>query len=285
MKKSLVFVLFSVALIILPNLSAQEPEQQAGTPSLMDELNTAIARAEEVRKKAGDFESSAYFPSDWEAAEAQYASAAGMPQETGAEADAITAYNTVADAFDALLKLTIPLYAQAREDEIMALRNNLVAGGRRGSFPEYLSPADKTAITALDQYEAEDYYAAKDSAAKALVMYQTLTKALNAWLVRREIEEREFESYDTDNFNSAGEVLRDAMNAYDAEDYPLAQEKADEALNRYNLVLSTGWAAYAELRSSMAVTERQAAVDIKANVVSKDIFAEADLAYKQGMGL
>ena len=321
MKKNPFFAPFIVAMVVFLCFSCKSsppaqtsPAQQAGKPAASsqaptDEYNAAKARAEEARQRAGDFESPSYFPSDWEAAEAQYVQAGQIPTDTDlANNEAIAknndtdigeavnrynavagtdkataAYNAAADAFDSVFKLAIPLYAQAREDEIMALRNPLVAAGARDYFPEPFSRADSTALTALDQYEAEDYYAAKDTAAQALSMYKILTSAYKAWLVRREIEEREFESYDPDNFDRAREILSNAMDAYGAENYASAQENADEALNRYNLVLSTGWAAYAELRASMAEAERQAALDVKANIAVKDLFSEADTTYKTGI--
>jgi hypothetical protein len=265
MKKSLFFAPFIIAMLVLPCLvSAQTPQP--------DTLDAAAARAEEARKKAADFESPAYFPGEWEAAEAQYASAGS--------ARTPAAYNTAADAFDSVFKLTIPLYAQAREDEIMALRNSLVAAGVRAFFPDIFALADKTALSAQDQYKAQDYYTAKDTAAQALLMYQIMHSADNAWQVQREIKGREFETYDTDNFDRAGEILNDAIAAYQAGNYSVAQEEANEALIRYNLVLSVGWATYVELRFSMAEAERKAALDIKANIAVRDLFTEADLIYK-----
>jgi hypothetical protein len=290
MKKFPFFAPFIVVLLILPYLScksappAAQPEKPAATPSaLMGELNAAKARADEARKKAADFESSAYFPSEWEDAEAQYARASQTPTNSEDNIRAgIAAYNAAADAYDSVFKLAIPLYAQAREDEIVALRNSLIAAGGRDFYPEPLTAADKIALTALDQYEAQDYYAAKDSADQALMMYQTLTNAYNAWLARREIEERDFISYDPDNFKRAGEILNDGMDAYGAENYTLAYENANEALKRYNLVLSAGWAANAEQYASRAASARQAALNVKADVAVRNVFSEADSSYKTG---
>jgi len=296
--RKLFFAPFIVAVVILLCLSCKSaPPAETPPPSRqtteraapqtppsqasIDELDAAIARAEEARKRAMDFESSSYFPSEWDAAEGQYVRAGQTPRNSDASVREATAtYNAAADAFDSLFELSLPLYAQAREDEIIALRNDLIAIGARDYFPEPFSTADKIALTARSQYKEEDYYTAKDSADQALMMYQTLSSAYNAWLARREIVAREFESYDPDNFERAGEILSDAMDAYNAGNYPLAQENADEALQRYNLVLSTGWAAYAETRRSLAEAERQAALDIKANVAVKDVFSEADATYK-----
>jgi hypothetical protein len=265
MKKLLFFAPFIITMLVFPCLvSAQTPQP--------DTLDAAVARAEEARKKAADFESPSYFPGEWEAAEAQYASADS--------AQTPTAYNTAADAFDSVFGLTIPLYAQAREDEIVTLRNSLVAAGVRAFFPDIFALADKTALSAQDQYKAQDYYTAKSTAAQALQMYQIMHSADNAWQVQREIKGREFEVYDADNFKLAGDILNDAMAAYKAGNYTLAQEDANEALIRYNLVLSVGWATYAEMRFSLAEAERKAALDIKANIAVRDLFTEADTTYK-----
>jgi hypothetical protein len=297
MKKFPFFAPFIVALVILPYFScksapAATPSSKTDTPTasgqaspaLLGELNAAKARADEARKKAADFESSAYFPSEWEDAEAQYARAGQTPQNTEAGVrDGIAAYNAAADAYDSVFKLAIPLYAQAREDEIVALRNNLIAAGGKESFPEPLSAADKVALTAHAQYEAEDYYPAKDSADQALMMYQTLTNAYNAFLVRNEIEERYFVSYDPVNFDHAVEVLDDALVAYEAGNYASAHENAKEALDRFNLVLSAGWAANAERYAAQAATARQTALDVKADVAVRNVFSEADTNYKAGV--
>jgi hypothetical protein len=272
MKKFLFLASFTIVMLVLPCLVSAQTSSAEPNQASVDELNAAIARADDIRKKAGDFDSSSYFPSEWEAAETQYTNADSVKTPA--------AYNTAADAFDSVFRLTIPLYAQAREDEIMALRNDLVAAGARLFFPDIFAHADKTALSALEQYEAQDYYTARDSAATALLMYQAMTSAYNVWLAQQEIKDREFELYDLDNFNRAGEVFNDAIAAYQAGNFSLAQKNADEALLRYNLVLSAGWAAYAELRFSLAEAERQAALDIKANIAARDTFTEADSSYK-----
>jgi hypothetical protein len=297
MKKFPFFAPFIVALLVLPYFSCKTtptappapkapPEAAAGraSPALLGELSSAKARADEARKKAADFDSSAYFFFFLFFFEAQYARASQTPQNTEANVrEGIAGYNAAADAYDSLFKLTIPLYAQAREDEIVALRDNLIAGGWRDVFPEFLTTADKVALTALAQYEEEDYYTAKDTADQALMLYQTLTNAYNAFLVRNEIKERDFISYDPDNFERAEEILDDAMDAYGAENYASASEKAKEALQRYNLVLSAGWAANADRYAALAATARQSALDVKADVAVRDTFSKADTNYKAGV--
>ena len=190
-----------------------------------------------------------------------------------------TTYNAAADAFTALSELAIPLYAQAREDEIMALRNDLVKAGARDRFPNYFSPADNAALQALDLYETKDYYTAKASAAAALEMFQVLTNAHAAWLIRQEIRAREFVAFDQANFDTAEKTIRDAMASYEAGNNAAALEKADAAYEQYHNVLYTGWVGYVDQRGSRAEAERQNALDNKANIASRNLFTEAESAF------
>jgi len=231
---------------------------------------SAAARAEKARKIAIDFEANLYFPGEWEAAEDQYAA---------------NAYNEAAEAFDRLSGLAIPLYAQAREDEIMVIRGYLITLGAREPFPDYMLDADRTAVLAFTQYEANDYYAARDSAVIALQKFNVLETAFNAWFIRVEIQERGFAGYDPGNFDLAGEVISGAMDAYMAGDLVKAQKMANEALSTYDLVLSTAWASYAELRSSLAEGERLAALDMKTYIAAKEFFNLADSDNKTALEL
>jgi hypothetical protein len=259
-----------------PSAPSTEPAEGVN-PSLMAELNTIISRAEEARKRAEDFESPLYFPGEWEAAEALYAQAGLSRRNTNADiSKAIDDYKKAAGSFDSIFKLSIPLYAQAMEDEIMASRNNLIARGGRDNFPEHLTNADKTALQANARYEAEDYYSARDSAVDALLMYQILATALDAWWLKWEIDERDFMLYDADNYDRAGEMVHNAIDAYNNRDLLTAEEQTKEIISRYRQVLSTAWEAYAELHSLLADSERQAAIDTRANIASRDYFMIAD---------
>jgi hypothetical protein len=236
-----------------------------------------MARAEEARKRAMDFEIPAYFPSDWEDAEAQYAAAAEMPGSNQDEVDQASAlYSAAADAYDDLLKKAIPLYAQAVEDEIIAARDELISTGFTRSFPEYLKSADEKALAALDQYEAGDYYKARDTAAEALDEYETLNVGAKLYLTRQEIIDRGFTKYDSDNFDKADEVAQTALDEYEAGDKASARTTAEEALLRYNVVLTNGWTAYAADRRASAVLERELALAEKVNIASRASFLDAD---------
>ena len=285
MKKSIFLLTVLIVMFALISVSCvtpkpkPEPEPPSSPPS---GLNEPMTKAADARKRAIDFESPAYFPSDWEAAETKYVAAGNMPKSTASEIQqAVASYNTAADAYDELFKKTIPLYAQAREDEVMAAREELIATGFTNSFPDYLQNADKIALEAYAQYEAGKYYEAKDTAAKAMNEYETLMIGARVFLARQEIVDRGFWKYDSDNFDKADEVTITAMNEYEAGNKETAVTNAEEALLRYNLVLSNGWTSYSADRRNSAVSERELALYEKANIAARDSFREADTIYNQ----
>jgi hypothetical protein len=245
-------------------------------------LDRAIARAEEARKRAVDFEAPAYFPGDWEKAEAGYAAAGASPRGTAAEAgQAVSLYNAAADVYDDLFGKTAPLYARDREDEIVAARNQVIATGLTGEYPEPFGAADSKAIEAWNLYGAEEYYPARDSAVTALQMYQALAAAADAWFKRQEIVDNDLYAYDPENFDRADGIGLAAIADYEAENIPQALDEAEEASLRYSLVLKTAWEARAGGQRQAAGRERQAALDIKANVATKEKYEAAAGVYNQ----
>lgn len=294
MKKSTILLFFITIALLIPYISCKSTPKTEPAPvqksvqdqTLLNDLKAAAEKAEESRKKAGDFDGNLYFPGEWETAEAQFTNAKSISTETDADVKkAIDTMNQAAASYDSIFELSVPLYAQAREDEIMTLRDGLIDSGARNTFPEYFPSADEIALQALDQYEQGDYYAAKNTAADALLRYETLDTAWDGWLSRWEINEREFILYDPDNYERGGEIISDAMDAYKADNIPLAKETAQDALVRYNLVLSAGWTEYSQQRAELAGNEKQAALETKTNIAARDIFTEADEVYNEALEL
>ncbi|MDR2159400.1 MAG: hypothetical protein LBP23_04960 [Treponema sp.] len=264
---------------VTPAPPQEQPVDQAS-------LDRAIARAEEARKRALDFEAPSYFPSDWENAEAGYAAAGAGPRSTAAEASQTASlYNAAADVYDDLFKKTVPLYAQDREDEVIALRDQVIATGLTADYPDHFAMADNKAIEAYNQYEAEDYYAARDSAAVALQMYQSLAVAADAWFKRQEIVDNDLYHYDPENFDRADETGLAAIGDYEAGNIPQALDEAEEAALRYSLALKTAWEAHAGDQRQAAGRERQNALDAKANVAVKAKYEGASGIYNQAESL
>jgi hypothetical protein len=267
-----------------PSAPPVEPSavSEGASQDSLNALNEAISRAEEARKRASDFESSAYFPSDWENAEVQYTAAGQLPRTTEDEVrEAVVQYNALADVYDDLFKRVIPLYAQDREDEITTARDEALLTGLKDSFPDYLTDADRTAVQVLAQFEAEDYYTARDTAFLVRDKYRALKTGGDAYNKRQEILKWNFISYDPDNYNKAEETGLAAVEAYEAGNIAEAINNAEEAGLRYGLVLKTGWTGYVSEQKAAAGAERQKALDMKANVAVKAEYDAALVIYNQ----
>ena len=262
-----------------PRVTPSPPSQQALS---VDALNEPIARAQAARQRALDFESNTYFPSDWENIEARFAAANEMRRTSDSDIQsAAHAYNAVADAYDEIFKKTIALYAQAREDEILAARESLIQTGFTQYFPEYLKTADDLAISAQEQYEAGDFNAARDTAAAALNEYETLLLGASVFLVRQEIIYRGFVDYDRDNFLRTDEIAGTAIAYYEEGNKEAAVSRAEEAMLRYSVVLANSWTTFAEGRREAADAERELALAERVNIASREIFREAETIFQQ----
>jgi 1,2-phenylacetyl-CoA epoxidase PaaB subunit len=266
MKRKIFFILLILSITTLMCISCVTPPKPKS--EVVDDIVSAVSgktRADQARKQAMDFDSHTYFPSDWEEAEKQYAEAKDM-----------ASYTAVANVYNELFKKALPLYAQAREDEILAARDELIATGFNDVFPQYLKNADDLTLSAQEKYEAGDYYGAKDTAATALNEYQTLLSGAKVYLTRQEIINRGFTQYDADNFIKADEVAQTAIDSYDAGDKQTALANAEEALLRYNAVLSNGWTVYSTERRTAASKERELALADKANIASRETFRKGE---------
>ena len=323
------------AMTTQPGVSTQSSQQESSPPPVQVDP-AARARADAARQQAVDFDSPDYFPSEWEAAEAQFR-AAGTT----------AAYNAAADAYDELFRKTVPLYAQAMEDQIMAARDELIATGLAPYFPELLREADDITLTALDQYEAEDYINAKTTADKALQKYKDYLTAANGYLLReellatglgpefpdllneaddialsaidhyeaeeydqarnsaaqaiekyedylyaadiyltrQEVIDRGFVRFDSVNFSRADDAAMEGVNQYLAGDKDAAAAAGEEALLRYNIVLSNGWVYFAGERRGNASSERELAMEERANIASRENFREGDHILDQAESL
>ena len=169
--------------------------------------------------------------------------------------------------------------AQATGLNAYKVREEAVVAGAEALIPELLDMADDTGLDAIDQYFVKDYTGAKSIALIAESMYAALKTGLKAYMVREEIIYRGFEVYDPQNFNLADSSLESAADDYYAYAFGSAKDKSEEAQFRYNLALKTGWESYAAEMGSFASTERQKALDFKANVAVRQDYNTAQAVY------
>ena len=262
MKKRYLFLLLLTSVILIFVSCGTGPDAVA--------LQQAMDNSQVARDRALDFGSQNYFPSEWEAIQAQIEAA-----ETVEELNAAT------EALDELFRRTIPLYAQAREDEIMAARDELVSTGFTGVFPDYLRAADNIACEAQEQFEAGEHEQARETAARALNEYTDLLFGARVYLARESILSRGFYQFDNDNFLRADEVAIAAIEEFEAGNREAALANAEEALLRYNIVLSTGWTAFSHDRQESAVSERDLALTDRANIAARETFREGEALFEQ----
>lgn len=152
-------------------------------------MDEASARAQAARQLALDFGAPSLLPNEWDAAnalldQAEHQRAVGTADEIGAST---ARYNAAADAFEALSARTIALNFANMERELTEARSAAVDVGAEVYFPDMLLHADNTVAAANEQHNANDYYAARETALDALSMYRTLTAGIEAARIRQSI--------------------------------------------------------------------------------------------------
>ena len=253
------------------------------TPPDVAGVNAASARAEAARKLVMDFDGPNFFPPEWKSADSLYTEAEQQKRtSTAAEArDSIDRYNKAADAMEALAGKTLLAAYEYAERELTAARQAAVNAGADVLIPDYLLDADNTVVKALDQYNAKDYYGAKDSAFNAYDMYTIYKIGLDAYKLRMEIVDNGLELYVASDIGLADDVAWSAIDDYEAGNYYDAVDKANEALLIYDAALKTAWESYASDKRVAASGERQKALDLKANVAVRDDFNSAENVYNR----
>jgi hypothetical protein len=266
-----------------PPKETPSPDKDLPDKASLDALNDAAERAARARQLVVDFNGPAAFPTDWQSAEARYTQAEAEKDvsTTKSTGESASRYEAAAVAFEALADKSIAQFARDLEAEVIAAREAAVKADAETLASGYFQSADNKALEAVAQYEAKNYYDARDSAYLARDMYGVLKTGSEAYKVRREILDRDFAEYDAGNVGAADELALSGIADYEAGDMESAQDKADEALFRYNLALRTGKETVARNKADAANAERQKALDLKANVAVRQDFEEATSIYNR----
>jgi hypothetical protein len=262
---------------------AQAPDSASPDQASLNNLNTASQRAEAARKLVMDFNGPSLFPQDWASAESTYSRAQGLGRATAnAVSEAIPLYNSAASAYEALAEKTIPAYKQDLEDKIIAARDGAIIEGAAYYAPDYLLATDSVAIEALEQYEAKDYYNARDTGLLMLDAYNAMTVGLQAYKLRMDIEELGLYHYDSASLDAADAIGLSALEDYQNRDIASAASKADDVLARYEQSFAGTIQVFATDMGALATAERARAIDARANVAVKPEFDAAETIFIQG---
>lgn len=250
----------------------------------LNALDAAAARAAAARKTAMDFHAPSLLPSEWQSADSLY-SQAERERNTSSLKDAqdsAARYNTAADAFEAMRDKTIAQYYDSKLRELLEARNAAIEAGAAVLIPDFLSDADDAADNAQANYEAKDYYAAKDDADNAIMMYSAMKAGLEANEIREGILDLGLEAFDPSNFSLAEAALEKAITDYSNKNYPGARDNAESALSHFTLAMQAIVEAYGEASGAEAYNARQKALEAKANVAVKQDFDAAETVFVQG---
>ncbi|MDR1566994.1 MAG: hypothetical protein LBS48_06915 [Treponema sp.] len=262
-----------------------DPENGPPDRAALNSLNDAAGRAANARQLVMDFNGPTYFPQDWSSADSLYTQAESRKStSTQREArDSANRYDAAAGAFNALADKTLPRYAQDLEGEVTGARTAAVSAGAAYYAQDYLQEADTIAAQALDQYDGKDYYAARDTAFVARDMYQTLETGVEALKVRLIIEDGGLARYDPTAIEAADKLGLSAIDDYHSGNIAGARGKASDVLSQYTQSLLKGKESYASDSGAAAATERQRALDAKANVAVRQDYDAANAVYNKAV--
>jgi hypothetical protein len=266
-----------------PRVVVSDPNAAPADQASLDALDAARARAENARKQAQNLEGQNYFPEDWNAAETGYRAAGEGPASTVGEArDTAAKYAATAAAYDEIARKSLPLYAWAREVEIIQARTDAINAGIEEVSPERLAAADAVVREAQLLYEGENYYAAADEAFRAVDSFRALAAGAVAYKTWQEIENYDFGKYNRGDYVLVEQAGLQAVEDYDGGRFAEARREAEEVMRRLDRILYTGWESFAVERKAAADRERQAALGLKANVAVRNEFNAALAVYNQG---
>jgi hypothetical protein len=263
-----------------------DPEDGPPSQAVLDNLNSAVAKAVQARKLATDFNGAGYFPPEFEAAEALYAQAeSGKSTKTmRSTRESAVRYNQAADAFTAVADKAIVRYAEDLSAEVIAAREGAINADAGFLAEEYLLDADNTAADALAKYNARDFYNARDKGITARDMYTALETGVEAFKIRLEIDDNGFAGYDPAAIERADNEALSAVADYEAGNIAGAKSKAGNVLSSYRQSLEKAWESYAADTGAAAAAERQRALDFKANVAVRQEYDAANAVYNRGVG-
>jgi hypothetical protein len=195
--------------------------------------------------------------------------------------DAVNSYTSLSAAFEDITRRSLPLFAEAKQEEVLNARQAAIDAGAFEFSPGRFYLADEKGEEISRLIDAEDYRGAIDAAEIALNYYKGLKLGADAYMLRGAILDDNLARYDQGNFDLAEESGIKALNAYDEGDIATVMVVVQEALNRYNQVWKTAWHSIASERRDSASVERRAALNVKANVAVKDEYDAADSVYRQ----
>ena len=167
----------------------QDPEAQPPNQTALSGLDEAAARAKAARQLVIDFNGQELYPDDWRSADSLFSQAEQQRRNTTVRdtRESTERYNKAAEAFEAIGDEALAAAYEQMLGVLVNARYEAVKEDAQIMVPDYLLEADNLTLQAEEQFKAKDYYAAKESAEKALAMYEAQKIGLAAYWQREEI--------------------------------------------------------------------------------------------------
>ncbi len=230
-----------------------------------------------LRKQAFDLGAKELAAEEFNSADTHY-----IEGKTAFDADKIDSakisFETAEPLFKVLIAKTQKLVAENRRTDADSARLRAENSGAPEFSADVLALADQAYADGLKAYSAGDNQQAAEAFARALALFDGAEKRARAVLSKNRIDELGYASYDTGNYQIAGEKLASADEKF-ATDPLAAVDLTEEALLRFNLVLSKGWELSAGDNKVKAAGFKTKSDEIKASVAVKNDYVQAQLVW------
>ncbi len=251
----------------------QPPPPQPAEPGPDTAYLEAQAAAEAARSRvlANGFDSA--YPDEWAQAEESY------------NQDTAEGYTEAARRYDELYRTAMQERNAQLAQSIADARKAAVDAGAGVDLPEYLAFADsklKEFNDLLGQSGSEED--AYEAGLDALAYYQALEKTASASALMRRIDSFGFAEYAPEDYNAALDRLTDAQNLFEQDAEPEAiLEAVTEGHDLFARVLNNGFGVLAGKERAKADAAKAECGSIRAGVILKAPYAEAQNLYDQGV--
>ena len=265
------------------------PAQPDVTPEVapaisQEELDSLLAEAKALKKKAFDLKLFEVLPDDYKAADALYAKGA----KSYADNDAPAAKEGLGEAISAykdLISRGVVDIAAAKRKEAEDMRAIASRSGADSSQAERFGAGEETfqaAEALVGESQAEEAIPAFET---ARLYYELAWKRGVAGDLRQGIEDKDYAKWDSGNFQLA-DIKYQAEDGFwasgNVSDRASGTDALDEAILRFNLVVQKGREMAVSTVKGKTDDSKQRAEEIKAHVAVKDLYETAQELYNEG---
>ncbi len=270
--------------VVPPTVTPTTPTTPTTPAVSQEDLDTLLAEAKELKKKAFDLKLFEVLPDDYKAADALFAAGSKSYDDKDGPA-AEESLGAAIAAYKDLISRGVVDIAAAKKKDAEDMKSTAIKGGADSSQAERFGAGDeafKAAIALMDDSKAEASIQVFES---ARLYYELAWKRALASDLKQGIEDKDFAKWDSGNFQLADNKFQseDGLWASGNEaDRAAGLDALDEAVLRFNLVVQKGREMGVTTVKGKTDESKQRSEDIKANVAAKDSYDSAQELYNEG---